>query len=279
MASLCEGGNEPPDSLKAKPSKAMLYNLVKTFRTTRSVLVKKRTYVKRVLTEEMLDEIGHQLERSLASSSRRVAQQVGVSQSSVIMTKHKFHLSGYVDTQNSRYCGSENPHRFHEQPLHDIKIEVWYTMSGRRLIGPISFEETVNAQRYTEVIFRPFFNELSEDEKLYSYVFQVYAINPHSLEELKISGTKFESFLRTNCSELLDMSLGDVQAVRYHKDVISNINCEFGLKLSPSGMHRSRNSWACFGLLHERRITQEQSPSKSEKLHCNHSSEGEVADL
>ncbi|KAJ4443725.1 hypothetical protein ANN_05475 [Periplaneta americana] len=51
--------------------------------------------------------------------------------------------------------------------------------------------------------------------------------NPHSLEELKISGTKFEPFRRTNCGELLDMSSGDVQPARYHKDVISKINCEF----------------------------------------------------
>ncbi|KAJ4438123.1 hypothetical protein ANN_14062 [Periplaneta americana] len=50
-------------------------NLVKKFRTTESVLDNKRTWVKRVLTEEMLDEIGHRLERSPTTSSRRVAQQ------------------------------------------------------------------------------------------------------------------------------------------------------------------------------------------------------------
>ncbi|KAJ4443392.1 hypothetical protein ANN_05060 [Periplaneta americana] len=42
-----------PDS--PGPSEAMIYNLVKKFRTTGSVLDKKRTCVKRVLTEEMLD--------------------------------------------------------------------------------------------------------------------------------------------------------------------------------------------------------------------------------
>ncbi|KAJ4434887.1 hypothetical protein ANN_23458 [Periplaneta americana] len=57
-------------------SKAMIYNLVKKFRITGSVLDKKRTCVKRVFTEEMLDEIGHRLERSPTASSRRVAQQM-----------------------------------------------------------------------------------------------------------------------------------------------------------------------------------------------------------
>ena len=35
-----------------------------------------------------------------------------------------FHFSGYVTIQNNRYWDNENPHRFHEQPLHDIKIGV-----------------------------------------------------------------------------------------------------------------------------------------------------------
>ncbi|KAJ4440440.1 hypothetical protein ANN_08581 [Periplaneta americana] len=38
---------------------------------------------------------------------------------------------------------------------------------------------------------------------------------------------KFEPIRRTNCGELLDMSSGDVQPARYHKDVIANMNCEF----------------------------------------------------
>ncbi|XP_069698769.1 uncharacterized protein [Periplaneta americana] len=86
-----------PDS--PEPSKAMIYNLVKKVRTTGSVLDKKRTCVKRVLTEEILDEIGHRLERSPTISSRRVAQQIGVSQSSVIRAmgkvrrqRQKYHL-------------------------------------------------------------------------------------------------------------------------------------------------------------------------------------------
>ncbi|KAJ4427517.1 hypothetical protein ANN_25165 [Periplaneta americana] len=52
MAGLCEGGNEPLGPLKA----------MKKFRTTGSVLDKKRTCVKHVLTMEMLDEISHRLE-------------------------------------------------------------------------------------------------------------------------------------------------------------------------------------------------------------------------
>ena len=45
-------------------------------------------------------------------------------------------------------------------------------MNGQRLIGPIFLEKTVNAQRYTQFMLHPFFNELSEDKKLYSYFMQ-----------------------------------------------------------------------------------------------------------
>ncbi|KAJ4447406.1 hypothetical protein ANN_09413 [Periplaneta americana] len=51
-------------------------------------------------------------------------------------------------------------------------------------------------------------------------------IHIHLRNSNKISGTKFEPFQRTNCGELLDMSSGDVQPTRYHKDVILNVNCK-----------------------------------------------------
>ncbi|KAJ4438608.1 hypothetical protein ANN_14555 [Periplaneta americana] len=54
-----------------------------------------------------------------------------------------------------------------------------------------------------------------------------YPVQPH-FNANNISGTKFEPSRRTNCGQLLDMSSGDVQPARYHKDVISNMNCEFG---------------------------------------------------
>ncbi|KAJ4449871.1 hypothetical protein ANN_01277 [Periplaneta americana] len=101
-----------PDS--PEPSKAMIYNLVKKFRATESVLDKKRTCVKRVLTEEMLDEIVHRLERSPTTSSRRVAQQIGVSQSSVMRVQK--HGSTSLVKSNAN-----NPHS-----LEEIKQNIRY---------------------------------------------------------------------------------------------------------------------------------------------------------
>ena len=48
-----------------------------------------------------------------------------------------FHLSGYVNSQNTRYWSFENPHLIHETPLHDLKIGVWCAVSGTMIVCPI----------------------------------------------------------------------------------------------------------------------------------------------
>jgi hypothetical protein len=63
-----------------------------------------------------------------------------------------FHLSGYVCSQNSRIWSAENPHTFHERPLHSLKVGVWCAVCRRRIIGPIFFSETITAERYQELI-------------------------------------------------------------------------------------------------------------------------------
>ncbi|KAL4084269.1 hypothetical protein QTP88_028094 [Uroleucon formosanum] len=63
-----------------------------------------------------------------------------------------FHLSGYVNSQNSRIWSTQNPHALHETPLHSQKIGVWCAISRRRIVGPIFFETTVNSVVYQDII-------------------------------------------------------------------------------------------------------------------------------
>ena len=82
-----------PDS--PVPDKTTIYRLVKKFNDTGSVQNKKPQVNKRVLTEEKLDEIGFRLEQSPQKSLRRLAQQVGVSKSSVQLATKLLKLKPY----------------------------------------------------------------------------------------------------------------------------------------------------------------------------------------
>ena len=80
-----------------------------------------------------------------------------------------FHLSGYVNSQNTRYWSFENLPVIHETPLHDLKIGVWCTVSGTKIVGPIFFESTENTDVYLHIldtqgphtIFETKFNDFS----------------------------------------------------------------------------------------------------------------------
>jgi len=77
-------------------------------------------------------------------------------------------LSGYVNKQNCRIWGDENPHVIHERPLHAQKVTVWCALWSGGVIGPYFFENnegqtvTVNGERYRSMITEYFWNELED---------------------------------------------------------------------------------------------------------------------
>jgi hypothetical protein len=72
------------------------------------------------------------------------------------------HPSEYVNSQNTRLWSSENPHEFKEMALHDLKVGVWCAISRMGIIGPIFFNDTINAERYRTDILEPFLGHLTE---------------------------------------------------------------------------------------------------------------------
>lgn len=68
-----------------------------------------------------------------------------------------FHLDGFVNKQNFRYWGPENPRETHERPLHSPRVTVWCAVGEKTVIGPYFFEEngvtvTVNSERYLAML-------------------------------------------------------------------------------------------------------------------------------
>jgi len=88
-----------------------------------------------------------------------------------------FSLGGYVNKQNCRIWGSENPQVIEEMPLHPDKVTVWCALWSKGVIGPYFFEDangqtvTVNSERYGRMI-RDFFWPAIEDHDLDDMWFQ-----------------------------------------------------------------------------------------------------------
>lgn len=76
-----------------------------------------------------------------------------------------FYLSGFVNKQNFRYWGNENPRETHKKPLHSPRVTVWCAVGQKTVIGPYFFEEncvnvTVNSERYIAMLQDFFLPEL-----------------------------------------------------------------------------------------------------------------------
>lgn len=69
-----------------------------------------------------------------------------------------FQLNGFVNKQNCRIWGIENPRVVHQRQLHPLKCTVWCAITSQRIIGPFFFEDndgngvTVNGERYRDMV-------------------------------------------------------------------------------------------------------------------------------
>ena len=72
--------------------------------------------------------------------------------------KAHFDLGGYVNKQNWRIWGTENPHAYIEKPSHPKRVTVWCGFWSRCIIGPFFYENeqeeavTVNGDRYRAML-------------------------------------------------------------------------------------------------------------------------------
>ena len=55
-----------------------------------------------------------------------------------------FHLNGYVNKQNCRIWGTENPRALHQRQLHPLRCTVWCGIMADKVIGPYFFENERN---------------------------------------------------------------------------------------------------------------------------------------
>lgn len=66
-----------------------------------------------------------------------------------------FHLNGYVNKQNCRIWGKENPKVVHQRQLHPLRCTVWCGIMADRVIGPYFLEDNdERPQTITGAVYR-----------------------------------------------------------------------------------------------------------------------------
>ena len=81
-----------------------------------------------------------------------------------------FNLGRYVNKQNCRIWGTENPHAYIEKPTHAKGVTVWCGFLFRGIIGPFFFENeerkvvTVNGDRYRAMLNEFLFTKIEEED-------------------------------------------------------------------------------------------------------------------
>ena len=81
-----------------------------------------------------------------------------------------FDLGGYVNNQNCRIWGTENPHANIEKQTHPKRVTIWCGFWSRRIIGPFFFKNeqgeavTVNGDRYRAMLNEFWFTKIEEKD-------------------------------------------------------------------------------------------------------------------
>ena len=84
----------------------------------------------------------------------------------ILSDEAHFHLDGFVNRQNCRVWGSENPRVISEKQMHPQRVTVWREFWTGGIIGPYFFENdarqaaTVNGARYRDTITQFFLPKL-----------------------------------------------------------------------------------------------------------------------
>lgn len=95
-----------------------------------------------------------------------------------------FHLEGYVNKQNMRYWGQENPHIAAVKPLHPARVTVWAAMNAEMVLGPFFIDTTVTGDVYHDLLKDKVIPELDRLGKVNGYYFMQDGARPHRTKKV-----------------------------------------------------------------------------------------------
>ena len=124
-----------------------------------------------------------------ASLIDRLTEDVDFGKKIIFSDEAHFDLGGYVNNQNCRIWGTENPHAYIEKPTHPKRVAVWCGFWSKGIIGPLFFENkqgeaiTVNENRYRTMLNEFLFIKI-EDKDIANIWFQQDVGTCHAAEAI-----------------------------------------------------------------------------------------------
>lgn len=94
-----------------------------------------------------------------------------------------FYLNGYVNKQNYRFWGRENPNVIKATPLHPIKVTVWAAISIKGVYLHV-FDSTITGTVYSNMLSTKFFPHAKKRGLVNGYYFMQDGAAPHRAHEV-----------------------------------------------------------------------------------------------
>ena len=80
-------------------------------------------------------------QRFAKQASQRLTKDADFGKKKIIsLDEAHFDFGGYVNKQNCRIQGTENPNGYIEKPTHPKRVTVWWGFWSKGIIGPFFFE-------------------------------------------------------------------------------------------------------------------------------------------
>ena len=121
----------------------------------------------------------------------------------------QFGLGGYVNKQNCRIWGTENPHAYIKRPQHPKRVTVWCGLWFRDIIGPFFFENeqgdvvTVNGDCYRAMLNEFLFTKIVEED-IGNICFQQHGATCHTAKvTLDVLSPVFEDHIINRRSDIV----------------------------------------------------------------------------
>lgn len=98
---------------------------------------------------------------------------------------HKIHkMTGYVNKQNHRFWGRENPRIFETTSMKPQRITVWCAICELGIIGPVFLTQNVNGERYRRMLLTKFIPVAHGMDAINDYWFMQDGALPHRTNDV-----------------------------------------------------------------------------------------------